>query len=657
MKKFISILLLILIGFQSNQSVFANQNSNFNNYQQTIFNRAVSKLEPVIEQKGEKYRLKVIKALEKLESKIKRDDQRQVVQALVDYFDQWEEAAMNDIYTETEMNWNIWNLDDCKDYFMDGYKIVPNPYIKNCDDLSNQYKVFKYLLSQNNNKLIENYFNFTTEQRDGKILSKFEIYNELEALFLAPQFQMSISDFEKLLKIFWLDKNFFQNLTKADYGDRNPILDVFIIWKKDKWLANFLFSQGIALDEETKISIGRDIADYRWNKIGYNNLNDEYVAIYEPYSIHWKTSEEKNAERWAELAVSAENKTTQQVVVNNPQQEPEINGAELSDELTQAVSKDFLSFKTYIENSSNINKLKTITSWNYKSSALEQALIRPDSKDSNAIIEYLLLNGVEKNLLYVSDEYLSVNRLEIFIKTGKIPESTLLSTFWLNFNKPDIRNYLLTKLTNKPDIDWMRFSSLWNEYWHMELFKTSSINVDEYLKYFNKTRQDKNILTILWSIGGSINGLLGKNPSVWMNTDLDFKKRAINKMEQLVDSLLLIPEAKSMNNTLARDEYIIVTNYDFIKSMAKQVKYQSNNTSENIQEVNNIVTQAERIKLKILKFFLSKGFNPDEKNWWHLIFDGFIDTDITRLETFGSKTFRDIARENGNTKILELIQN
>lgn len=73
------------------------------NKQKTLFDRIISKLEPIIRKNGDTYRIKVVRALSKLENQVRNEDQSVVLRTLVSYFSQKDGQLITIMDTD---NWN-----------------------------------------------------------------------------------------------------------------------------------------------------------------------------------------------------------------------------------------------------------------------------------------------------------------------------------------------------------------------------------------------------------------------------------------------------------------------------------------------------------------------------------------------------------------------
>lgn len=103
MKKIISTILMTSILFFSTSSVFATWEIYMTNKQKTLFDRIISKLEPIIRKNGDTYRIKVVRALSKLENQVRNEDQSVVLRTLVSYFSQKDGQLITIMDTD---NWN-----------------------------------------------------------------------------------------------------------------------------------------------------------------------------------------------------------------------------------------------------------------------------------------------------------------------------------------------------------------------------------------------------------------------------------------------------------------------------------------------------------------------------------------------------------------------
>jgi len=261
------------------QFTFADTYSDLNASQKYLFNRASSKLDPIVQKNGDAYRAKLVRALTKLVNQTANNPNiQQVLSALVEHYSDAVQPSDSQVIVSSSDD----NSLNCGWPFGDGYTIKQNPYIKSCEDVNDSNKALKYVLFANDRAVAENYFglNYIKSHEN---LTKFRTYTELTSQFLGNS-SMSISDLEKLFKLFALDKSFFQGLQPHDYFGitySNPLLSAVWIGKNDKWLAKFLISQGIALDDSAKTELWRIIADYKGNKSGHPELNDSYVAMLE----------------------------------------------------------------------------------------------------------------------------------------------------------------------------------------------------------------------------------------------------------------------------------------------------------------------------------------------------------------------------------------
>lgn len=642
MKKFISALVISTILFWSVQYTFADTYSGLNTSQKSLFNRATSRLDPIVQKKGKSYRAKLVKALAKLANQTAGNSNiQQVLSALAEHYSDPVQPSENQTTVNTSNNRSL----DCGWPFGDGYVIKQNPYIKSCEDINDNDKLFKYLLFANDRNATENYFWFSKEQR-GETVSKFQIYSELTNRFLGDSPKMTLTEYKKLLGILGIDKSFFQSIHSSDYDNivgNHPILNLVNTYgKNDKGITNFLLSQNIAMDNDVKTELWRIIRDYKGNKSGFFQLSDNYVATLEWSSNQWNTYVAMDNGN----AVSSSNSS-----VGNGQYEPSQTSANSEEKIwndfTQSVSGSFSSFKSFIENQSNINAFKSaFPDRDYKAYLLDLSFSLPESQDNTAIIGYLLSKWADFRLENVMNSRLSLGRLDVIYKNTNVSLASTEATFWHSFDNATIRNYLLSKLGQSPKLEWNYYAVLWDEYTYGVYSGTSNIEASEYVKYLSKN-DEWSILAALACIGG-----YSYNLPTDANYELDFKIRAISKLDQLADALIASQEAKNLNSTAAQSKKFTSSLQDYVKTLAKNTVYRTGYTSENAENVNLLITKTNALKKKLIAYFLSKGFNPDDKNGWASLPISGPKIGIWMVD----QSFREIATKDGNTGMLNLLK-
>lgn len=657
MKKFLSILLLVLIGFQSIQSVFADQND-FNDYQQTLFDRVVSKLEPIIQAKGEAYCLKIVTALEKLQNNIKRDDQKRVIQKLVGYFSYRQGNKMAITNPIIGMDWNAECSIDVRSGNDSVTIKVDGVYFKSCQDLLDYDKIIQFWIGSKNLIALNSAFGLSSDN-----LGKIGI---LRGLLNNSYFKkLTETDSKTVLAIYGITPSILQNLTGDDLL-QNPIY--VATTAKD---IKILLDLGIKVDEQVKTNIKYWVTNYREKNQTYGWMNDGIIDQLARVADTFKV-----------LVTNANIKTSQQVTntTNNwvPNQNSWITTTNVNDykSLIASISSaiynnenvvwkgmlndpslwkddmtEFLKI-AYVDWSILQNKIAPAFSDLTKipeylplrksiSSAIHSYKKLADEEQINEItVQYLLSKWADIKKIVLSKD-LSLERMKYLLEKTEVPAKDIENVFWFKFNDSDVRNYLLTKLSKSPTINWQDYAWIWH---YEQYFNDTSVSSNEYVKYISNL-DDLKVLSILSTIWQSVNSLLSDG-----TYELEYKQRSLSKMNELVDVLLTTTPATSMVSTRAKDKDIIDQMYALIKTMAKKTVYRSNfSNSENSQDVESLVNKVDLLKLKLIKYFLSKWFNPDEisgdtyiMNWQHIY--------IWQL------SFRDIATRDGNTKMLELIK-